>query len=41
MPNNPWLVHLQKVWQKVKKKGKSYKEAMSIAKKSYKKKGNK
>ena len=33
---NPWMTHLAKVWSKVKKQGKSYREAMIIAKKSYK-----
>jgi len=33
---NPWLVHLKKVWAVQKKKGKSYRETMTIAKKSYK-----
>ena len=40
MPN-PWLVHLKKVYAKVKKQGKSYKQAMTIAKASWKKGGGK
>ena len=38
---NPWLVHLKKVYAKVKKQGKSYKQAMVIAKSSYKKSAGK
>ena len=34
---NPWLLHLQKVWKIEKPKGKSYRETMVLAKKSYKK----
>ena len=36
MPNR-WLVHLKSVWAKEKPKGKTYRETMMIAKKSYKK----
>ena len=38
MAGNPWLAHVKKVWAKVKKQGKSYREALVIAKKSYSKK---
>jgi hypothetical protein len=38
MAGNPWLQHLGSVWKKLKPKGKSYKQAMIEAKKSYKKK---
>ena len=38
--NNPWILHLQKVWKTEKPKGKSYKATMILAKKSYKKKGS-
>jgi len=37
MSPNPWIQHLQKVWQVEKPKGTSYKATMSIAKKSYRK----
>lgn len=39
MAGNPWLAHLKSVWAKTKKQGKSYRETMIIAKKSYTKKG--
>ena len=38
MPN-PWLAHVKSVWAKTKKQGKSYRETLIIAKKTYKKKG--
>jgi len=37
MPN-PWLQHVKSVWAKTKKQGKSYRETLIIAKKSYTKK---
>ena len=37
--SNPWLVHLKKTWARTKPQGKSYRETMIIAKKSYTKKG--
>ena len=40
MPSsNPWILHLQKVWKTEKPKGRSYKQTMILAKKSYKKGG--
>ena len=36
---NPWLQHVKSVWAKTKKQGKSYRETLIIAKKTYKKKG--
>ena len=36
MPNR-WMSHLSKVWAVQKKKGKTYRETMTIAKKSYRK----
>ena len=33
MAGNPWLAHLKKVWAVQKKKGKTYRETMIIAKK--------
>ena len=36
--SNPWLAHLKSVWAKTKKQGKSYRQTMIIAKKSYTKK---
>jgi len=36
MPNR-WMSHLAKVWAVQKKKGKTYRETMTIAKKSYRK----
>ena len=39
MGSNPWLAHLKSVWAKTKKQGKSYRETMIIAKRSYTKKG--
>jgi hypothetical protein len=38
---NPWMAHVRKVWQTVKKKGGSYKSALVAAKKTYKKKAQK
>ena len=38
---NPWMSHVKKVWQTVKKQGGSYKSALVKAKGSYKKKGKK
>ena len=32
---NPWLKHLKSVWAKEKPKGRSYRETMILAKKSY------
>jgi len=34
---NRWMSHLSKVWAVQKKKGKTYRETMTIAKKSYRK----
>ena len=40
MPSsNPWILHLLKVWKTEKPKGRSYKQTMILAKKSYKKGG--
>ena len=36
---NPWILHLQKVWKTEKPKGRTYKQTMILAKKSYKKGG--
>ena len=36
---NVWLQHVKKVWAKTKPQGKSYRETLIIAKKSYSKKG--
>jgi len=38
---NPWLAHVAKVWPKMKKAGKSYRQCLVEAKKSYKKGGSK
>lgn len=35
---NPWMEHVRKMWLKLKPKGKSYKECLQEAKKTYKKK---
>jgi hypothetical protein len=34
---NPWLAHVAKVWPKMKKAGKSYRQCLVEAKKSYSK----
>ena len=34
---NPWLTHLKAYWAKNKSKGISYRQAMSLAKKTYSK----
>ena len=36
---NVWLQHVKKVWAKTKPQGKSYRETLIIAKKTYSKKG--
>lgn len=35
---NPWLIHVKRVRKEKKNKGKSFKDILKIAKKSYKKK---
>ena len=40
MAPNPWILHLQKVWKTEKPKGRSYRDTMLFAKKSYRKKGS-
>ena len=40
MGANPWILHLKKVWKTEKPKGRSYRDTMILAKKSYRKKGS-